>query len=101
MMTAGIDCHENRHPQHVMTALGITYQHATPQSIADQWWFWNCENVPANLPAYLSPLKVKPHDAIGNGLSKELADAIAQGSAAGAVSEGQAMPDGHEVKQAG
>lgn len=76
MMTAGINCGENRHAQTVMKELGITYQHATPQSMADSWWFWNCENVPAEMPKYLTELKVNPHDAIGYGLSKQLADDI-------------------------
>ncbi len=73
-MRSAQDGGEVRHPQEVMRALGITYEHATPQSIADQWWFWNCGNVPAELPMFLSPLTIKPHDAIGNGLSKEYAD---------------------------
>ena len=41
------------HPQKVMKELEITYQHATPQIIRDQWWFWNCENIPEQLPPYL------------------------------------------------
>jgi len=65
------------HPQQVMKELGITYQHATPQSMGDQWWFWNCQNVPEPLPDYITVLDVKPHDAIGFGLSKEMADKIA------------------------
>lgn len=65
-----------RHAQVVMAELGITYQHATPQSICDQWWFWNCQNVPDPLPKFLSDLNIAPHDAIGHGLSKEKADAI-------------------------
>ena len=80
MMTAGIDCNENRHPQLVMRELGIAYQHATPQSIADQWWFWNCKNVPAELPKYLTPLELDPHEQIGWGLSKEDADTISAGN---------------------
>jgi hypothetical protein len=64
------------HAQAVMKRLGITYQHATPQSLSDSWWFWNCENVPDELPSYLEPLNLAPHKAIGWGLSKELADSI-------------------------
>ena len=64
------------HPQKVMKELGVTYQHATPQSMFDQWWFWNCENIPNKLPSYLSELNAKAHDAIGSGLSKSLADEI-------------------------
>jgi len=61
------------HPQEVMKSLGITYQHATPQSLYEQWWFWNCENCPAELPPYLRPLSIAPMDAIGYGLSPEMA----------------------------
>lgn len=53
-------CDEIKHPQKVMEDLGITYKDATPQSIADQWWFWDCENVPAELPKYLTPLELDP-----------------------------------------
>jgi len=66
----------SNHPQKVMKELGITYQHATPQSIGDQWWFWNCENVPDPLPGYLTVLYIDPKDAIGWGLSKEDAENI-------------------------
>lgn len=71
MYAAGFGCHEDRHPQVVMAALGIKYEHATPQSIADQWWFWNCTNVPAELPRYLTVLTVTPRQAIGYGLTAE------------------------------
>lgn len=76
MMEAGLGCNENRHPQVVMKELGITYQHATPQSMGDQWWFWNCEDIPDPLPSYLTKLDMKAVDAIGWGLSKELAEKI-------------------------
>ena len=76
-----LDLHQvnNEHAQNVMKRLGIRYQHATPQSLGDQWWFWNCTNVPDPLPDCLSLLKVKPHDVIGYGLSKEDADRIEKG----------------------
>jgi len=48
------------HPQLAMKELGITYTHSTPQSIVDQWWFWNCENLPASLPPFLEELKKDP-----------------------------------------
>lgn len=68
------------HPQEAMTLLGIKYQHATPQSLGDCWWFWNCKNIPEPLPEYLSDLNIAdPHTAIGWGLSKEDADEIAAG----------------------
>jgi hypothetical protein len=59
------------HAQLAMKALGITYQHATPQSMYDQWWFWNCENIPNPLPGWLSELTVQPMSAVGYGLTKE------------------------------
>lgn len=67
---------EGKHPLKVMEGLGITYQHATPQSMTDQWWFWNCENVPNPLPPMLSVLDLDPQKCIGYGLSKEDADNI-------------------------
>jgi len=64
------------HPQEVMKELGITYQHATPQSLGDQWWFWNCENIPDTLPGYLEVVQLEPMECIGHGLSKENAEMI-------------------------
>lgn len=61
------------HPQHVMTGLGITYQHATPQSMGDCWWFWNCENVPEKLPSFLVTSDRNPMECIGFGLNEETA----------------------------
>lgn len=73
----------NKHPELVMKRLGIIYQYATPQSMGDQWWFWNCENIPTQLPEYLSELndvktnkQLNPMDQIGWGLSKEEAEKI-------------------------
>jgi len=64
------------HPQEVMESLGITYQHATPQSIGNQWWFWNCENIPDPLPPFLEVMEVESTECIGYGLSKEQAKRI-------------------------
>jgi hypothetical protein len=74
LQTAHMGCNETRHPQVVMKELGITYQHATPQSMGDMWQFWNCQNVPEKLPDYLAEFKTDPMDHIGYGLSE--ADAI-------------------------
>jgi len=65
------------HPETVMKRFGITYQHATPQSMADQWWFWNCENVPDPLPAHFSELPGSPLDYVGFGLSNKKAAELA------------------------
>jgi len=61
------------HPQEMMKRLGITYQYATPQSMLDCWWFWNCENIPENLPPYLSIEDWNPMEKINWGLSEEQA----------------------------
>jgi len=67
---------QSKHPQKMMEELGITYQHATPQSIGDQWWFWNCENIPKELPPFLKLLDLNPFEMIGFGLSTEDAEKI-------------------------
>jgi len=64
------------HPQNVMKRLCITYQHATPQTMGDQWWFWNCENLPDVLPDHITELALDPMECIGHGLSKEEAEKI-------------------------
>lgn len=71
-MTYGRQC-ENitlRHPVAVMKALNIDYIHSTPQSIVDCWWFWDCTNIPDELPDYLTQLTVEPMEVIGNGLTE-------------------------------
>lgn len=68
--------YNDEHPQRMMIRLGITYQHATPQSMGDQWWFWNCENTPEELPKHISILESDPMKFIGWGLSKEDAENI-------------------------
>jgi len=64
------------HPQQTMKRFGITYQCATPQSISDEWIFWNCENAPNPLPQHLTILSGSPFDFIGWGLTKEKAETI-------------------------
>jgi hypothetical protein len=76
MMWFAFNNTEMKHPQEIMKELGITYQYATPQSIADQWWFWNCDNIPNPLPDYLAELDLDPMNCIGYGLSKEEAKGI-------------------------
>jgi hypothetical protein len=65
-----------KHAQKIMKDLGITYQYATPQSMGDQWWFWNCENIPKQLPPEITELKLDPMECIGHGLSREDAEKI-------------------------
>lgn len=65
-----------KHPQRVMKKLGIKYTHAVPQSMGDQWWFFNCVNIPNPLPPYLEEAHWVPHECIGYGLSKQMADEI-------------------------
>lgn len=61
------------HPLDYMKKLGITFQHATPQSIGEQWWFWNCENIPDVLPKDLEDLDIDPMNCIGFGLDEKSA----------------------------
>lgn len=72
-----IECHA----QEYMRKLGITYELATPQSIADCWWFWNCKDVPDPLPAALRVLKIAPREAVGYGLSSEMAKQLERSAA--------------------
>jgi hypothetical protein len=75
------DAQIKEHPQKEMNRLGITYKLAVPQSIADQWWFLGCENLPEPLPPYLKRIMEDVTDFkkfIGNGLSKEDAEMLNQ-----------------------
>lgn len=73
---AQLDYNEKRHACEVMKSLGIIYQHSTPQSLGDQYWFWNCENISNDLPPYITELEIDPMECIGFGLSKEIAEKI-------------------------
>lgn len=64
------------HAQDFMRLNQIKYQFAVPQSMGDQWWFFNCENYPDPLPEELSLITQDPEKLIGYGLSKEMANAI-------------------------
>lgn len=88
-MNSAFDAGETRHPKAVMRELGISYQHAMPQFIFKQWWFWNCENIPDTLPPYLSEVKVCPFSAVGHGLSRSQAELIK----AARVARGQDEPE--------
>ncbi len=76
MIEAALGANEPRHPVDVMRDLGIVYQHATPQSLGDQWWFWNCRYASDVLPEYLSLLDIDPMKCVGWGLSQEQAESI-------------------------
>lgn len=65
-----------KHAQLCLKELGITYQTAVPQSLYDSWWFFNCGNIPDELPEWITIFDVNPTDCIGHGLSPEMADAI-------------------------
>ncbi len=70
-LTAEYDYNEDRHAQTVMKELGITYQKSVPQTICDQFWFFNCENIPDDLPGYITDLNLTAEQCVGHGLSKE------------------------------
>jgi hypothetical protein len=67
---------ESRHASEVLKSFGITWQHCTPQSMGDQMWYWNCKNIPDQLPSYITPLLVDPMEKIGYGLDKAEAESI-------------------------
>jgi len=67
---------EYKHPQEVMKELGITYKHAAPQSLYDSWQFWDCDNVPDELPPWIKIEDWDPMKFIGHGLSKEDAEML-------------------------
>jgi len=70
MTNLSLDLYQiNCHAQEYMRSIGISYEHATPQTITDSWWFWNCSNVPDPLPPALRILKTTPSEAVGYGLS--------------------------------
>lgn len=71
---------ETRHAQTVMKDLGITYEESTPQSCFDCWQFWNCENVPEQLPDFIEDMKYGPMKYIGLGLSEETAKRLEENS---------------------
>lgn len=65
------------HPMRIINSIGITCQFGTPQSIADQWWFWNCRNLPYPLPNGISILHIEnPLNYVGFGLSERQAKLI-------------------------
>jgi hypothetical protein len=53
------------------TELGITYGKSVPQTIADQTWYFNCKNVPEELPNGWSVLEGDLEQFIGYGLNWE------------------------------
>lgn len=62
---------DKRHAQDAMRELGITYLIAVPQSICACWWFFRCENIPAELPSYITRRVFKHKELVGWGLSDE------------------------------
>ena len=73
LMDASFEAKENRHPEIVMKELGIKYQLSVPQSIYDQWWFFCCENIPKDIPSFLTSMKEDNdfRNMVGVGLSLE------------------------------
>lgn len=47
-------------PRQVLKDLGITFSHSTRQTLYDQYWFWNCRNIPEKLPDYLRRFNPSP-----------------------------------------
>ena len=51
------NAHERRSAFEVLQSLGITAERCVPQTLADQIWFINCTNVPAELPKFITRMK--------------------------------------------
>jgi len=48
-----------------------------PQSLGDCWWFFNCENVPEQMPAHITSKPVdNTFSLVGYGLSQDEAQKI-------------------------
>lgn len=45
------------HPSKVLGRLGITYKEWIPQTLFDQIWLIDCDNVPDELPEYIRPMQ--------------------------------------------
>jgi hypothetical protein len=71
-MTASLDVGESRHAAEVMRSLGIKWQHSTPQTLGDQFWFWSCENIPESLPKQITIADWNPMEMIGWGYRKKM-----------------------------
>lgn len=71
------DANDKTHPVHEMNALGITCLYRVPQSMGDCWEFFCCENIPENLPPYITEFKREDIiSSVGFGLSEEMAKNI-------------------------
>ena len=67
----------DEHAQKFMKRIGVKYGLAVPQSMFDCWQFYMCEYDSGSLPSFVKVVDDKnPHDSIGFGLSKEMADEI-------------------------
>jgi hypothetical protein len=79
MLTARIKHGVTLHPQNELNRLGITYKYAVPQSVSDCWHFWDCKNVPENLPPYIKNMTTDPASFLGHGLSQAMVDELSKG----------------------
>lgn len=68
-----------KHAQECMRDLSITYQKAVPQSLLDCWWFFNCENIPEELPEWVEYFDIDPSLCIGHGLSSDDVESLKNG----------------------
>jgi hypothetical protein len=50
------------HARKAMKHLGIDYDRDVPQMLGDQWWFFDCRNIPENLPKWLRELNLSPDE---------------------------------------
>lgn len=68
---------EGKHAIEKIDELGIKYIYSVPQSLGEQYWFLCCENVPENLPMYITKMEISDaNELIGYGLNKEMAETV-------------------------
>lgn len=60
----------HKHAQTVIAELGITYKKSMPDSMADNWKFYGCENIPDNFPPYVTIREMSEWDYEFSGMSR-------------------------------
>ena len=60
-----------KHAIDAMNDLGITYKSAIPQSLGDQWVFYDCQNIPESLPRYASLREMNNRDYEDSGITPQ------------------------------
>jgi hypothetical protein len=60
----------------IVRDLGLTYSLWVPQTLYDQIWLFNCDNLPDPFPPFISEITESPRSLIGYGLSAQDAEDV-------------------------